>query len=289
MNHNNGLSIRRPMLDPGKLQSLRRKVAQIEADGAPLARQQALSLGAAAIDAALGGGLALGAMHEISPALPMHLGTATGFVVALARLAGGHGHAGKTQLKIANFQNETIAAQPALWIQQDFAAREAGGLYGPGLDLFGLPMPQLIVLRVTKPRDALWAMEEALKSGAVSSVIMELVQDDAGIDLTATRRLSLAAAEGGALGLILRHRDCDCPSAALTRWQVAAAPGARDSFGGLGTTALALSLVKNRHGPTGRWLLSWDRHECGFIASVSLGLAAAARDRPDRVPLAHAG
>src|SRR6478735_6532451 len=49
-------------------------------------------------------------------------------------------------------------------------------------------------------------------------------------DRTATRRLTLAAREGGALGLLLRHKLSDAPSAAFTRWQVAAAPSVPDEF-----------------------------------------------------------
>ena len=55
-------------------------------------------------------------------------------------------------------------------------------------------------------------MEEALKCRALSCVIAEVTQD---ADLTATRRLSLAAREGGALGLLLRHKATPAPSAAL--------------------------------------------------------------------------
>ena len=88
-----------------------------------------------------------------------------------------------------------------MWIQPDFNVAEAGALYGPGLDLMGLRMARLVILRVPRPRDALWAMEEALKCRAAGAVVAELASDDA--DLTATRRLSLAAREGGGLGLIL--------------------------------------------------------------------------------------
>lgn len=256
------------MLDPGRLHSLRRQVAQIEGVSRPR-EGQSLRLGVAALDAALGGGLALGAVHEIAPAAPRHIGAAVGFGVALAALA--------------------AQPKPALWIVQDYAAFEAGLPYGPGLALYGLAMPRLIMLRVAQPRDALWAMEEALKSGAVAIVVAELARDGAGTDLTATRRLSLAAAEADALGLILRHHACDHASAVTTRWDVAASPSKRDAFGGLGPAAFALSLVKNRRGPTGPWHLAWDHHERAFVATLSLGVAQAARDRSHRVPLVRAG
>ena len=96
--------------------------------------------------------------------------------------------------------------RPALFIQTDFGALEAGALYGPGLDGFGLPMQRLIVLRVPRPVDVLWACEEALKSRGVAIVIAELPEAGEAADFTATRRLTLAARAGGGLGLLLRHR-----------------------------------------------------------------------------------
>jgi protein ImuA len=165
----------------------------------------------------------------------------------------------------------------AVWIQPDFAAVEAGSLYGPGLDLMGLPMERLVILRVPRPRDALWAMEEALKCRAAGTVVAELAGEP---DLTATRRLALAAREGGGLGLILHQSICPSPppSTAMTRWEVASARGERDRFGGLGPVTFALSLVKNRRGRTGQWRLSWDHHERAFVAAA-LPLFVAPADR----------
>jgi len=184
-----------------------------------------------------------------------------------------------------------------VWIQPDFAVPEAGALYGPGLDLMGLPMERLVILRVPRPRDALWAMEEALKCRAAAVVVAEIAREAA--DLTATRRLALAAREGGGLGLIL-HPDvasdskplhgqsfCHHPSTAMTRWEVASARGDRDCFGGLGSTTFALSLVKNRRGRTGRWRLSWDHHGCVFTTSLSFPVAPAARDGSHRNASPH--
>ena len=106
--------------------------------------------------------------------------------------------------------------------------------YGPGLDLFGLPLRQLLILRVSRPLDLLWAFEEALKSRALAAVLAELPEDGSAADLTATRRLTLAARAGGGLGLLLRHRPSPLATAAMTRWQVAAAVSQPDAYGGLG-------------------------------------------------------
>jgi protein ImuA len=225
------------------------------------------------IDAALGGGLACGALHELAPAAPVHLAAASGFAMALAAL--GSRRRGEV-----------------LWIATDFAAGEAGGPYGPGLDLFGLGSERLLILRVPRPADVLWAMEEALRCGALACTIAELTGAGEAADLTATRRLALAAREGAggaALGLLIRHRATPAPSAATTRWQIAASPSQPDAYGGLGPARFDLTLRKNRRGPSGRWTIEWNHHECAFRPAVSVAVAAAALDRPDRAPLAGAG
>lgn len=259
-----------PAGEPATLSRLRRAVAEIE--GSDLSALETggrvLPLGADVIDAALGGGLAFGSLHELAPLAPLHLGAAMGFALTLAARAGGRKH--------------------ALWIQPDFAGLEAGLPYGPGLTALGLPMQRLLLLRVARPVDALWAMEEALKSHVLATVIAELTEDGAAADLTATRRLVLAARDGGGIGLLLRHRISPAPSAAATRWEIAAAPGIPDALGGLGRTAFTLSLVKNRRGPLGRWSIEWDHHERVF-SPLSVALVETALDRPDRTPLVSAG
>jgi protein ImuA len=249
------------------LHALRRTVADLSTD-VPGEGGRPVSFGVASLDQALAGGLAGGALHEIGPAAPLQGGAAAGFAMALAaRALRGRGQ--------------------AVWIQPDFNVTEAGALYGPGLDLMGLPMGRLVILRVPRPRDALWAMEEALKCPAAGAVVAELAGEEA--DLTATRRLALAAREGGGLGLILHPNSCPAsdsqPSTATTRWEVASARGERDRFGGLGPATFALSLVKNRRGRTGQWRLSWDHHECAFATSLSLPVAPAARDGSARKAL----
>jgi protein ImuA len=249
----------------GALSHLRQALATIDKDkGFSLAGEELLPLGLPAVDAALGGGLACGALHELAPAAPAQFGTALGFALALAALRTGGG-------------NGRISA--ALFIQTDFAALEAGALYGPGLECLGLPMDRLIVLRVPRPVDALWACEEALKSRGVAIVIAELPAAGEAADFTATRRLTLAARAGGGLGLLLRHRPLPIATAAATRWQVAAAPSTPDRFGGLGRTAFDLSLNRNRRGHSGRFIVCWDHHACAFLPqALSVGVAATADD-----------
>jgi protein ImuA len=245
----------------GALRHLRQALATLDRDkGFSLAGEEMLPLGLPAVDAALGGGLACAALHELTPSAPAQFGTAAGFALAIAAL-------------------RTVGGRAALFIQTDFAALEAGAPYGSGLDGFGLPMQHLILLRVPRPVDALWACEEALKSRGVAVVIAELPEAGEAADFTATRRLTLAARAGGGLGLLLRHRPLPIATAATTRWQVAAAPSAPDRFGGLGHTTFDLALNRNRRGQNGRFIVSWDHHACAFLPqTLSLGVAATADD-----------
>lgn len=236
-------------------------------DGTPA--RPSLALGVSDIDSLLRGGLGLGEIHELAPAMPRDLGAAAGFGLGLAILAAG--------------------ARKIVWVQQDYAALEAGTLSGEGCALFGLDPRQLVSIRTASAKDTLFAMEEALKTKGVGAVAGEVAEEGKTADLTATRRLSLAAEKGGALALLFRHRLNPEPSAAATRWRIAATPGAPDRFGGLGRTALAISLIKNRRGSCGDWVVQWDHHERRFAEAHSVGMAQEPLHRPRHATFARAG
>jgi protein ImuA len=122
-------------------------------------------------------------------------------------------------------------------------------------------------------------MEEALRCRAVGAVIGELRHGD--IDAVAMRRLSLAAAESGALALLLRAKPAGGASTAATRWIVGAAPSA--AAHGPGLPRFAAQLVRNRRGPLGSWILEWsDSDERFLLATPAQSMAAPALDRPHR-------
>ncbi len=208
----------------------------------------ALPLGIAAVDLALGGGLARGALHEIAAAGEAHVAAAVGFTLGLAP-SGAH----------------------LVWIAEDMALAESGAPYGPGLEAFGLAPARLLTVAAERRCDLLWAMEEALRCRTVAAVIGELRHGE--IDPVAVRRLSLAAAQSGALALLLRATPPRDASTAATRWIVGAAP--HDCF--------AVRLTRNRRGPLGAWTLQWsDDDERFVLATHAQPVAAPAADRPPR-------
>ena len=216
---------------------LRGVVARIEArsGSAPARVAQRLPL-TRALDRALGGGLAGDGLHEIAPATPGDGAAAMGFALAL----------------VARFMAARSAA--ALILAEDFALREQGALYGPGLVAHGLALSRLVFVRAPDAPALFQAMEEALKSGAPAVVVGEVWRLQK-YDLAVSRRLLLAARSGRAPALLVQasaYRAADrISSAAETRFEISAAPSAHlPSAGGgrgmPGRPAFAARLVKAR-------------------------------------------
>lgn len=230
-----------PFKDLEMLQELRNTIAHMERPPG-LEDAGVQPFGIAALDAVLGGGLARGALHEISAESESHVATASSFVLGVAR------------------GNLTV-----VWIAEDMARLETGAPFGCGLDEFGVAPERLLTVSVNHRRDLLWAMEETMRCAAVGTVIGELRAES--IDAVALRRLSLAACERGAMALLLRSAPSFHSSTAATRWIVGAAPS--QPRYGPGPPRFNAQLVRNRRGPLGSWMLEWNKtDECFVLASA---------------------
>jgi len=223
--------------------------------------EQVLSLGTPDLDKAFhGGGLPCWGTHEVAGA--DWAGAALGFSLGLlARLLGSSGGA------------------RAVLVQERMAEREGGGLYGPGLQAFGLDPGRLLLVSVRRGREALWATEEVCRSGAAAAVLTQ-IWDGEELDLQATRRFNLAARRTATMALLVT-RDLAGTSAALTRWRIAGRPS-RLSGGLLGRPAMDLSLIRNRQGRTGAWTVEWSPHDRAFLPAAThpLALAGPPFDQP---------
>ncbi|MBL6455811.1 hypothetical protein JMJ55_10795 [Belnapia sp. T6] len=180
-----------------------------------------------------GGGLARAAVHEVLATSP---GCGAAFCALLLARTGG------TVLWIA-LEVDMLLAWP------------------PGLARFGLLPAELVLVRARRWPDALWAMEEALRCPAVTGAVLALPQEQSAeahpLDLTATRRLQLAAEAGGALGLLLRPDAASvAPSATTTRWRIGAYPTDADAT--LDEGCWQLELLRSKAGrPGGPWAVTW--------------------------------
>ncbi|MBU0753344.1 MAG: translesion DNA synthesis-associated protein ImuA [Gammaproteobacteria bacterium] len=112
-------------------------------------------------------------------------------------------------------------------------------LHAPAWAAAGVDLERLAVVSPAAARDALWAAEQALLSGAPQAVLCW----SAAADSRAVRRLQVAAAQGGqggAVAFLFRPLRCARePSAAALRLSLAAAPQG----------ALAVTILKRRGPP----------------------------------------
>ena len=164
-----------------------------------------------------GPGLAGGVLHEIT-AGHADRPAAFGFLLALTAAALG------------------ARPGPAVFIAARRAVADFGLPYGHGLAQMGLDPGRLILVETGKDKDALWALEEALRSPAQPAIVAGAL--GGGLDLTPSRRLNLAAALHATPLVILRGARATGTSAAATRWRIASAPAARDRFGTFAASAM---------------------------------------------------
>ena len=151
---------------------------------------------------------------------------------------------------------------PVLWIFPSWLAER---MYPDGLQEFANPS-RLIMAGVRRPEDALWAAEEALRSGAVPLVVAELPDPPS---LTPVRRLNLAAEAGAEaarhwrriapLGLLLTPGDGGAQGAE-SRWHMGYAPSRSTLLERHEAWVMSRrrargysSRVRSRRGSAGRW------------------------------------
>ncbi len=238
-----------------KLAELRHSLARygLPADRAPIA------LGHPQADAVLGGGLRLGALHEVFAAG----WSAGGFAVLLALLA--------------------ARGKSLFWIRPDYEAMEYGALSPNGLAELGGDPKALILVRTKNAADALCAAGDILACPHVGAVLLEVEGMPKCLDLVASRRLAFAASESGATILTLRHGAEAEPSAALTRWKIASAPSHSDDDD-WGNPVFAAGLVRHRLGGLGNFLMRWNSANACFETADTGAVVSTPAHRPAHTP-----
>lgn len=232
------------------------------------------SFGVSAVDAALGGGLVRGQVHEVYAGEPDDAAASAGF--AMAMLSGLS--AGEASI---------------LWLRTAAAARRGGVLQAQGwADLGGHPHRHIFGV-LPDSLSALRAALDAVRSGTLAAVLVEHWGAMKEMDLTASRRFVLAAETSGTTCLFLHVDAQAASSAAQTRWSVAAAPSTALPGKAPGAPVFDVELTRQRAGPSGlRWQLEWDREQGIFRDAALSGTllpvpartaGAGAGTGPDRV------
>lgn len=219
------------------------KIAQLRHSLAPpgsLAARDAVPLGMAEADAVLGGGLRPGTLHEVHA----------------ADWAGG-AFAALLALKVAG-------QRPLFWVRPDYEALEFGHLDGRGWHELGGNPERLFLVRAPDAAAALTAAADIIACPHAGAVVIELSGQPRCLDLTASRKLALAADHSGVTPFLLREAAQAEPNAAQTRWIARAASSAPEDWG---APTLDAALVRNRGGGLGRWTMEWDSNH-GFFRDL---------------------
>src|SRR6516165_11111123 len=223
--------------------------------GRPQTFDAKLSFGLVALDCHLpNGGLTCGALHEVVPATQAALPAAFGFIVAvLARLS-------------SNF-SEAARNKQIIFVMPDHGSRQCGRLSGHGLNGLGFDPTRVILVETGHRRDSLWALLEALRSGAPQAVIGMIDR----LDLKTSQKLHLAATDAGLPLLLLLPSQTLESSAAATRWRIGTAAAARDRFSGYTRPRWQLQLERCRNGRPGEWVVEYDHvaHCFSLVAALA--------------------
>ncbi len=240
-----------------RLAALRQVLAKLE-KGREHGRPELLSLAVPYLrDHLPKPGLACGVLHEVVATAHGDKPTALGFVLALMASA------------------LTLRPGPAVVVISRRALVDFGRPYGHGLRQLGIDTQRVVLVETRTEKDALWALEEALRSEARPAAVAGVT--GGGLDLTTSRRLNLAAAAFGTPLLLLRAGGLGAPTAAATRWRIGAAPAVRDRFGALVRWQWHAALERCRNGRPGQWLIEWNHvaHRFGLAEGVADSTPAA--------------
>lgn len=211
------------MADPAVLKQLRETLSGIEGKG--FRRRPVLPFGVEQIDSRLANaGLRLDALHEIAAASSGMAEdcAATLFMAGIAARAWG----------------------PVLWVVR------RRDLFAPGLSQVGLSAQRLIYAEAQDDAELLAVMEEGLRHRGLGAVIGEVKR----ADMTATRRLQLAAEGGRTIALLMKRHAREGsdplapPSAAVTRWRIGCAPSAPLPVEGVGRHRWRVELARQKGG-----------------------------------------
>jgi len=186
-------------------------------------------------------GLARGQLHEVYAAAEEDAAAAAGFAAALALAAG---------------------TTPVVWLRPE---RQLGRLHATGLLELGLSPETLLLVVAADVPTLLRCAADIGRCAGVGMLVMESWGPMPALDLTATRRLVLAAEASGVTVVSLRCRAEPVASAAATRWRVAAGPSTALEANAPGAPAFEVECLRRRGGPSGtRRRVEWNRETRTF-------------------------
>ena len=178
------------------MQRLSSEVRGLETAGRQATNKQTISCGCEALDHCLpDGGYVPGSVVEYLRAMPGCGASTLAFTAAAAAMKSTNGF-----VVIIDTQHN---------------------IYPPALASWGIDLEKVVLVRPQSDVDALWAVDQSLRTPAVAAVVADVER----IDDRAARRMQLAAEQGGGLALLLRPASARRgPSWADIQWMVRGLP-----------------------------------------------------------------
>jgi protein ImuA len=210
---------------------LRERIAPLEVS--PARERKVLPFGIAMLDRVLpGGGLSLGALHEVA-------GGGNGAIHGAAAALFAAGVAARMRGRV-------------LWCVT------RPDLFAPALAQAGLAPDRVIYVEAGDDKAVLACFEEGLRHGGLGTVVAEVAR----LSMTASRRLQLAAENNSTIGIAIRRwrrqtevADFGQPTAAVTRWRVTALPSSPLPVPGVGRARWQIELIRCRAGESAEFEL----------------------------------
>jgi protein ImuA len=209
---------------PRVFDTLRAAIEKIEAGAR--APRGVLPFGLETVDARLpGGGLSLGALHEVA--------------------GGGHGAIDGTASALFAAGIAARTRGQVLWCitRKD--------LFAPALAQAGLSADRVIYVEAGDEKTVLACFEEGLRHGGLGAVVGEVAR----LSMPSSRRLQLSAESSGTLGIAIRRwrrvadaADFGQPTAATTRWRISALPSSALPSAGVGRAQWLVELIRCKAG-----------------------------------------
>lgn len=194
----------------------------------------ALPTGGAGLDAALGGGLAVGGISEFVPAAFMDEPASITFALACAAAA------------------LDQRAGDLVIVEDGTHARIWGGMYGPGLQALGVDPRRVLLVSMHTPKATHACLEDCARTTGLAGVLA-FAGPKAGFSLSGARRVQLAAEQGRSVVMIVQSLRTPHFAPAFARLRIAAAPSRGVVLRGaslpdLGPPAWAVHLERARSG-----------------------------------------
>lgn len=184
-------------------------------------------------------------LWEVEKAFPDHtfpLGAVHEFI------SNANEEAAATNGFVAGLISHLIKKGTAVWVSSKRT------VYPPALNIFGIAPEQIYFIDLTRQKDVLWAVEEALRCNALSVVVGELTD----LSFIETRRLQLAVEQSKATGFIHRYSPkTENTTACVTRWKIKPLASETAGMPGVGFPRWNVHLQKVRNGKPGTWQIEW--------------------------------